>query len=164
VTFEEFAGARLQSLLRYATVLTGDPHLAQDIVQDVLVRVHSRWGKVSRYDAPEQYVRRAILNAYISWRRRWSVRNLVSFGAPPDQVAPEPIEAGPSELWHRLAGLPRRQRAVLALRYYEGFTDAEIADLLGCSAGTVRAHASRALASLRAELGGARPNTYLEAL
>jgi len=164
VTFEEFAGARLQSLLRYATVLTGDPHLAQDIVQDVLVRVHARWGKVSRYDAPEQYVRRAILNAYISWRRRWSVRNLVSFGSPPEQVAPEPVGSEPSELWQRLAGLPRRQRAVLALRYYEGFTDAEIAELLGCTTGTVRSHASKALASLRADLGGAHPPTYLEAL
>jgi RNA polymerase sigma-70 factor (sigma-E family) len=164
VTFEEFAEARLQSLLRYATVLTGDPHLAQDIVQDVLVRIHSRWGKVSRYDAPEQYARRAILNAYISWRRRWSVRNLVPFGSPPEQIVPEHAVFEPSELWQRMAGLPRRQRAVLALRYYEGFTDAEIAEMLGCTAGTVRAHASKALASLRAELGSSRPTTYLEAL
>jgi RNA polymerase sigma-70 factor (sigma-E family) len=158
VTFEEFAEARLQALLRYATVLCGDPHLAQDLVQDVLVRVHSRWQRIEQYDVPEQYVRRAIANGYVSWRRRWSVRNLVPFGSPPELPFADPTQESTerSELWRQLSILPRRQRAVLVLRYYEGLSDTEIAEVFGCSPGTVRGHASRALATLRGELAGDR--------
>ncbi|HEX3813250.1 MAG TPA: SigE family RNA polymerase sigma factor [Mycobacteriales bacterium] len=161
MTFDEFVAARQQAFLRYATVLTGNPDLAQDIVQDVLIRVHSRWRQVESYDHPENYVRKAIVNAYVSWRRQWSVRNLVPFGSPPDRAAPEPPGSEPSELWRRMSRLPRRQRAVVVLRYYEGFSDTEIAELLGCSAGTVRSHMSKALAKLRADL---RNHRFLEAL
>jgi RNA polymerase sigma-70 factor (sigma-E family) len=156
VEFEEFAAARLQALLRYATVLTGDPDLAQDLVQDVLIRVHRRWRHIESYDRPEQYVRRAIVNAYVSWRRTWSVRNLVPFGSPPDRAAPEHPGPGESELWQRMSRLPRRQRAAVVLRFYEGLSDAEIADVLGCSAGTVRSHVSKALAHLRVDLANHR--------
>jgi len=161
VTFDEFVAARQHAFLRYATVLTGDPDLAQDIVQDVLIRVYSRWRQIESQDHPEHYVRKAILNAYISWRRLWSVRNLVPFGSPPDRAAPEHPGSEPSELWQRLARLPRRQRAVVVLRYYEGLPDSEIAEMLGCAAGTVRTHMSKALVNLRAEVGNHR---FLEAL
>lgn len=150
--FEEFAAARLQALLRYATVLTADPDLAQDLVQDVLIRVHRRWRHIESEERPEQYVRRAIVNAYVSWRRTWSVRNLVPFGSPPERAAPDPPGPGQSELWLRMSRLPRRQRAAVVLRYYEGLSDREIAEVLGCSASTVRSHISKALAHLRVDL------------
>jgi DNA-directed RNA polymerase specialized sigma24 family protein len=88
-------------------VLTGNPDLAQDIVQDVLIRVLARWRQIETYDHPDHYVRKAIVNAYVSWRRQWSVRNLVPFGSPPERAAPESNESEPSaELWQRLATLP----------------------------------------------------------
>jgi len=112
VTFEEFAAARLPALVRFAVVLTGDRGLAEDVVQEVLIRANGRWPQI------ECLERRAILA--------------------------------------ELARLPRRQRAVLVLRYYEGLSDQEIAEVLACGPGTVRSYASRALASLRVQL--ARPS------
>jgi RNA polymerase sigma-70 factor (sigma-E family) len=156
VTFEEFVRAQHQAFLRYAVVLTSDPDLAQDLVQDVLIRVHRRWRRVQTYERPEQYVRRAIVNAYVSWRRTWTVRNLVPFGSPPDRPAPEPPGSESSDLWERMARLPHRQRAAVVLRYYEGLTDAEIAEVLGCTAATVRSHVSKALAALRSDIGPQR--------
>ena len=152
MTFEEFAEARLHALLRYAIMLTGDRELGQDIVQDVMIRVHGRWSHIESRDMPEKYIRRAIVNAYVSWRRRWSVRNLVSFSAPPERPTPESSHEGieHSELWQRMASLGPRQRAVVVLRFYEGFTDVEIAELMGCTVSTVRSQMSRALAQLRA--------------
>jgi len=152
VTFEEYAEARLNALLRYAIMLTGDRELGQDIVQDVMIRAHGRWQQIESCDMPERYLRRAIVNAYVSWRRRWSVRNLVSFSSPPDRPAPESAheDLEPSELWHRMSSLPPRQRAVVVLRFYEGFTDIEIGELMGCTVSTVRSQMSRALARLRA--------------
>ncbi len=157
VTFEEFLAARLPGLLRYAVVLTGDRELAQDVVQEALARAYARWAQVSRADSPEAYVRRMVLNEYLSWRRRWAVRQvhpvgerLVGLGdARPAgrDHAQDVVDA--DAMWAQLAGLPRRQRAVLVLRYYEQLDDAAIADLLGCSPVTVRSHAHKALKTLR---------------
>jgi len=151
VTFDEYAAARLPALLRYAAVLAGDRDLAQDIVQEVLARAHSRWHKIVQLEAPDQYVRRMVINEFISWRRRWGrvvpVAEIVpAQGTVPDAAA---VHAERDALLAELAMLPRRQQAVLVLRYYEGLTDAEIAELLGCRPGTVRGYASRALAALR---------------
>ncbi|MFI5936461.1 SigE family RNA polymerase sigma factor [Actinoplanes sp. NPDC051494] len=157
MTFEQFATARLPSLLRYAVVLTGDRELAQDVVQEVLARAQIRWRKISDADSPEAYVRRMVLNEYLSWRRSWAARNIHAVGerlADLDDLrggvrdhADHVVEA--DALWNRLATLPRKQRAVLVLRYYEQIDDIQIADLLGCSPATVRSHASRALKTLR---------------
>jgi RNA polymerase sigma-70 factor (sigma-E family) len=155
VTFEEFVTARTPALLRYAAVLTGDRHLAQDVVQDVLVRAHGRWRRIAALDHPDQYVRRMVTNEYLSWRRRPANRDtsVTRDGRPPEGAGtvagPEDGLAERDELWARLAALPRRQRAVLVLRYYEDLSDARIAEVLGCAVGTVRGHASRALATLR---------------
>src|SRR5207237_5729177 len=75
VTFAEFAATRLPRLLRYAVMLTGDRELAQDVVQDVLARAQVRWRRISSIDSPDAYVRQMVLNEYLSWRRRWAVRN-----------------------------------------------------------------------------------------
>ena len=155
MTFEEFAAARLPAVLRFAAVLTGDRSLAEDVVQEVLLRASRRWDAIAGLDRPEAYVRKMIVNEYLSWRRRsW---RLVPSGAGTEvdaRLSPDPA-AGHAEraaLLAELARLPARQRAVLVLRYYEGLSDPEIADALGCTAGTVRGYASRALALLRVEM------------
>lgn len=153
MTFDEFTGDRLPALLRYAAVLTGDRGLAEDVVQEVLLRAHQRWGHIGVLDTPEHYVRRMITNEYLSWRRRWA--RIVPHADLPEPVSAPDHAGGHAErdaLVGELAKLPRRQRAVLVLRYYAGLSDAQIAVELGCSAGTVRGYASRALASLRVEL------------
>jgi RNA polymerase sigma-70 factor (sigma-E family) len=154
VTFDEFVGARLGALLRYATAVTCDPHLAEDVVQDVLVRAQPRWGRIGGVEQPEAYLRRMVLNEFLSWRRRASRQAALVRRATFDAVSPT-VEDPASLLVERdavvsmIAALPPRQRAVVALRFYEGSSDAEIAQLLGCSEATVRSHASRALATLR---------------
>lgn len=156
MTYEEFAGARLPALLRYAIMLTGDPHLAQDLVQETMVRVQLNWRRVSRADAPEGYVRRMLTNQYLDWRRTsWWKRVLLR--AEPDEAASVTADhatatAERDEMWARLARLPKQQRAALVLRYYEGLPDSDIADMLGCAVGTVRGYISRALSTLRSEL------------
>jgi RNA polymerase sigma-70 factor (sigma-E family) len=155
LTFEEFAAARLPAVLRFAAVLTGDRSLAEDVVQEVLIRASRRWETIAGLDRPEAYVRKMIVNEYVSWRRRsW---RLVPSGAGTEvdgRLAPDPA-AGHAErqaILAELARLPARQRAVIVLRYYEGLSDTEIADALGCAPGTVRGYASRALALLRVEM------------
>jgi RNA polymerase sigma-70 factor (sigma-E family) len=157
MTFEEFAAARLPAVLRFAAVLTGDRGLAEDVVQEVLIRAHGRWEAIARLDRPEAYIRKMIVNEYLSWRRRsW---RLVPSGAGTEvdgRLSPDPAaeHAERDALLAELARLPGRQRAVLVLRYYEGLSDTEIADAFGCATGTVRGYASRALAMLRVEMTG----------
>jgi RNA polymerase sigma-70 factor (sigma-E family) len=156
VTYEEFVHSRLQSLLRYAVMLTGDTHTAQDLVQETMIRVQVKWRRVVRADRPERYVQRMLTNAYIDLRRGSWLRRVTLFAEPAEprdrDVDHAEHNAARDEMWARLAKLPRRQRAALVLRYYEGLPDAEIADVLGCAVGTVRAHISRALSTLRAQM------------
>jgi RNA polymerase sigma-70 factor (sigma-E family) len=152
VTYEEFARTRLPALLRYAVMLTGDPHTAADIVQDTMVRAHLKWRRVSAAQSPEAYVRQMVTNAFLDWRGGSWLRRVVLRDRPvePPPVAdPAQQSAERDRIWRLLAGLPRRQRAVLVLRYYEDLADADIAEMLGCTVGTVRGYASRALATLR---------------
>ena len=153
--FEVFARRVLPDMLRYASALTGDPHLGADLVQEVMVRAQGRWGRIRRTDHPERYVKKMVTNEHLSFRRRWHTRSVVPV-ADETLQARTPATADPSirvadhdGLRQRLADLPRRQRAVLVLRFYEDLDDAEIADLLGMTTGTVRSNASRALAALR---------------
>ncbi|HEX2356506.1 MAG TPA: SigE family RNA polymerase sigma factor [Micromonosporaceae bacterium] len=156
--YEEFVNERLASLLRYAVMLTGDVHTAQDVVQETMIRVHLNWRRVARADSPERYVRRMLTNQYLDWRRGSWLRRVLLHADPPHAT---PVlydhaqaAADRDEVWCWLARLPRQQRAALVLRYYEGLPDVEIADVLGCAVGTVRAYISRALATLRTELVG----------
>jgi RNA polymerase sigma-70 factor (sigma-E family) len=153
--FEAFVADRLDRLLRYATALTCDPHLAQDVVQDVLLRAQRRWDRIEAMHAPDAYVRRMITNEYLSWRRRRAAHTVASTHGTLDALGtptadPATGYAERDAMRHRIAVLPRKQRAAILLRYYEDCADAEIAEVLGCSAGTVRSHISRALATLRA--------------
>ncbi|MBB4767152.1 SigE family RNA polymerase sigma factor [Amorphoplanes digitatis] len=156
MTYEEFADSRLGALLRYAVMLTGDEHTAQDLVQETMVRVQLNWRRVARSDSPDGYVRKMLTNQFIDLRRgSWLKRVLL-------RAEPAPVRAVPGDhadetaerdrVWSMLAGLPRQQRAALVLRYYEDLPDGDIAEVLGCAVGTVRSSISRALAALRTEL------------
>ncbi|HKE65710.1 MAG TPA: SigE family RNA polymerase sigma factor [Micromonosporaceae bacterium] len=154
--FEAFATAEIDGLLRYAVMLTGDRELARDLVQDVMLKAFAQWGRVGSADQPRLYVRKMVTHAFLSWRRRRSVRSVVfdrdgvpSVGSIADHAS---AVVDHDDVWRRLSRLPRQQRVVLVLRYYERLTDNEIAAVLGCSAGTVRGYASRALATLRLDL------------
>jgi RNA polymerase sigma-70 factor (sigma-E family) len=161
MTFEEFADNRLPAVLRFAGVLTGDRALAEDVVQEVLIRAHARWRKIGRLDHPESYIRKMIVNEFISSKRRtWrfiptgtGLETGLETGSEtwkiPDHAAHHAERAA---LLAEIGKLPRRQRAVLVLRYYEGLSDPEIAKVLGCTPGTVRGYASRALTTLRVEM------------
>lgn len=153
VTFDEYLAARLPALLRYAVMLTGDPHLAEDVVQDAMVRAHGHWDRIQRVDLPDAYVRRMVTNTYLGWRRSGWFRRSVAMAQVPDAAVGDSADewAARDELWSRLAQLPSRQRAALVLRYYEDLPDAEIAEVMGCAVGTVRSLISRALAALRAD-------------
>jgi RNA polymerase sigma-70 factor (sigma-E family) len=152
---DDVVRAHLPGLLRYATVLTGDPHTAADLVQEVLLRAHVRWTRIALTARPDLYLRRMVTNEHLSWRRRWHVRNVrpVADTTLADHVVPARDHAQhvveDDAMWRQLSTLPPRQRAVLVLRYYEGLSDPEIASVLGTSSATVRSHASRALATLR---------------
>jgi RNA polymerase sigma-70 factor (sigma-E family) len=153
VGFEEFATARLSALMRHALVLAGDRALAEDVVQEVMVRAQARWDRIGRMEQPEAYLRRMIVNEYVSWRRRWARVLPTEQVTPPRPDTPDhaTTHADREALRAELARLPRQQRVVLVLRYYEGLSDAEIAEVLNCTAGTVRGYAARALATLRIE-------------
>jgi len=150
--FAEYVTDRQAVLLRFATVLCGDGALAQDLVQDALIKAHQRWRAIAAMAAPEAYVKKIIVNGHLSFRRKHARVRLVDEVVMPPSADHATGTDDRDALAGELARLPRQQRAVLVLRYYEGLTDAEIADVLGCSAGTVRGYASRALATLRIEL------------
>jgi RNA polymerase sigma-70 factor (sigma-E family) len=155
VTFEEFAASRLPAVLAFAAMLTGQRATAEDIAQEVLARACARWDKIGGLDRPEFYVRKMVLNEFLSWRRRSGRLVLAGDAAAATQSTSDLADqyADRSALLAEIGKLPRRQRAVLVLRYYEDRSDAQIAELLGCRPATVRAYASRALAALRIEMG-----------
>lgn len=160
MTFEEFAASRLPAVLAFAAVLTGQRATAEDIAQEVLIRAYARWNMIGNLDRPEFYVRKMVLNEFLSWRRRSWRLIPVGDAADPGNSSFDLADqyADRSALLAEIGKLPRRQRAVLVLRYYEDRSDAEIGELLGCRPATVRSYASRALASLRLEMGP-RPGT-----
>jgi RNA polymerase sigma-70 factor (sigma-E family) len=152
-TFEQYVARRGVALLRFAGALTGDRGTAEEIVQEVLLRASRRWPDIVATGAVPAYLRRMVINEHVSWRRKWA--RLVPHGEVPDRrIVSDHAErhADRAALSHELDKLPPRQRAVLVLRYFEGLGDDAIAELLGCSTGTVRSHASRALAALRIDM------------
>ncbi len=149
--FVAFLRAHHLSLYRTAYFLTGTDDRAEELLQDTLVRLYSRWDRVSGAVSPVAYARRTLINAFISGQRRPSSR-LLSLGADHEDVgAVDPIATldERSALWPMLLALPERQRAALLLRFYLDLPDAEIAASLGCREVTVRSLVSRGLATLR---------------
>lgn len=149
--FSAWMSARQPALLRTAYLLTGDHHSAEDLVQTTLAKVYLSWDKVHRREVIDGYARRILINENNSiWRRAWKKRE-VSSSEIPDRVgrSDEYDEGQRDALWEFVQTLPKRQRAVIVLRYYEELSEAEIAEALGVSVGTVKSQASRALATLR---------------
>ncbi|WP_327586575.1 SigE family RNA polymerase sigma factor [Nonomuraea sp. NBC_00507] len=145
VEFEDFVRARGTALLRYGYVLSGNADDAADLVQEALLKLSGAWRRVRNKDNPESYVRTIMARQHISWwrrRRREHVTDEVPEGSYTD-------DHSFGELWKELATLPRKQRVVLVLRYYEDLPDKEIAEILGISRGTVRSQAFHALNALR---------------
>ncbi|MEV4758885.1 SigE family RNA polymerase sigma factor [Micromonospora sp. NPDC049559] len=157
MTFEEYVLARGPALVRLARLLVRDAHRADDLVQEVLARAYPRWARICRTDQPDRYLRRMLVNASRSWWRRRANHEVVvaDVGDQPGWKDIGTEAADREALWRLVSVLPDRQRAVLALRYYEDLDDASIAAILGCSQATVRTHAMRALAAVRAQLGTA---------
>jgi RNA polymerase sigma-70 factor (sigma-E family) len=149
-SFDDYVRTRHAALLRFAYVLCADAHLAADLVQDALERTGLRWRRLRDQDDPEGYVRRVIVNQYLNRWRRLRRERLVA--EVPDQPSPPTSGRSDDPVWQLLGTLPRQQRAVLVLRFYEDMTEAAIAELLGCSLGTVKSNSSRALAKLRAAM------------
>lgn len=150
--FADYVAARQRHLLTGAFLLTQDWARAEDLVQTALGQVFTRWDRVARAGDPDAYVRRVVVNAFLSdRRRRWSRESPVA--DPPDApgvydaYAAADLRLVVDEL---LEQLPRRQRAAIVLRYFDDLSETQTADLLGCSVGTIRSQTARALAHLRA--------------
>jgi RNA polymerase sigma-70 factor (sigma-E family) len=152
VTFDEYVLARGAALVRFARLLTGDEHRAEDLAQEVLAKAYVRWRRIGALDRPDLYVRRMLVNAHHSWRRR-RMNTEVSVAAVRDTAAPRDTAAETDDrdaMWRLVMRLAPRQRTVIVLRYYEDYDDATIAELMQCAQGTVRTQAKRALATLQA--------------
>jgi RNA polymerase sigma-70 factor (sigma-E family) len=151
--FREFVAARSAALLRSAYLLAGDWATAEDLLQTALTKTYLAWKRLGEIEAVEPYARRVLVNTATSWwRRRWH-------GERPTEFLPERAVADATEeqldrdlLWKHVKALPARQRAVLVLRFYEDMSEAQTAELLSISAGTVKSQTSRAIGTLRQRL------------
>ncbi|WP_283137776.1 SigE family RNA polymerase sigma factor [Rhizohabitans arisaemae] len=148
--FEDFLVRRLPALYRFALTLTGNPHDAEELVQEALTRTGAAWWRVRRKDDPEGYVRttmaRIMVNRWRRPRRERLVAEVPEYAGADHEMERVVQDAGVASL---LARLPPRMRVILALRYVEELGDTQIAEMLGCTTSTVRSQASRALAKLR---------------
>ena len=150
--FTAYLEARQGKLLRTAYLLTGDQHQAEDLLQTSLAKLYLAWDKVRDRGSVDAYVRRIMVNENNSlWRRGWRRRELPSETLPERAPVHDAYDEGQARaVWDVVQTLPRKARAVVVLRYYEQLSEAETADVLGISVGTVKSQTSRALAGLRA--------------
>jgi len=151
VEFEEYVSARGQELVRLGFTVSGDYQRAEDLAQIALMQAFRAWRKVRTADDPHNYVRRILINAYLSMTRRRSFTEAPTAEIDAERTVPDPATGivNSDDLWRSLARLSARERVVLVLRYYQDLDDHTIADLLGIKPSSVRATASRALATLR---------------
>jgi RNA polymerase sigma-70 factor (sigma-E family) len=151
VEFEEYASARGQELVRLGFTVSGDYQRAEDLAQIALMQAFRAWRKVQKADDPHTYVRRILINSYLSMTRRRSFTEAPAAEIDSEHTVPDPATdiVNSDDLWRALATLSARERVVLVLRYYQDMDDRTIADLLGIKPSSVRATASRALAALR---------------
>lgn len=149
--FEEYASARGQDLVRLGFTVSGDYQRAEDLAQIALMQAFRNWRRVQRTEDPHNYVRRILVNSYLSMTRKRSFTEAPAADIDSDRTVPDPAIdiVNSDDLWRALARLSARERVVLVLRYYQDMDDRTIADVLGIKPSSVRATASRALASLR---------------
>lgn len=151
-TYEEYVGARWTALYRTAYLLTGNHADAEDLAQTTMVKAYQSWSKVVGAESPDAYVRRILTNAYLSSRRPLRVTRERLVDEPPDTAVSASDDHDRLVLWPHIASLSPRQRAVVVLRYYEDLSEQQIADVLGCSTGTVKSTASDAVRALRSRI------------
>jgi RNA polymerase sigma-70 factor (sigma-E family) len=148
--FDAWVIARRSALLRTAWLLTADAGLAEDLVQSALERCWPRWRRIRKMADVDAYVRKVLLNTYLSsWRRRW--RGELPTGRLPELEAHEPDLLDREPLVRALRRLSAGQRAVVVLRFADDLSEARTAELLGCSVGTVKSQSFRGLRALRAD-------------
>ena len=149
--FEEYVSARGQELVRLGFTVSGDYQRAEDLAQIALMQAFRSWRKVRTAHDPHHYVRRILVNEYLSMTRRRSFSEAPTADLEPRRTVPDHAThvVNSDDLWRALATLSARERVVLVLRYYQDLDDHTIADLLGIKPSSVRATASRALATLR---------------
>lgn len=149
--FAAFVGSRYPALVRYGALLTGDRGHGEDLTQEALVKTHRAWRRLHPDGDPEGYTRQVMVRAaWRAGRRLW--RRELPAAAPPDRAAdgdPFDLRDTSEVVLAALRELPAGQRVVLVLRYWAGLSEQEIAVQLGCSAGTVKSRASRAITALR---------------
>jgi RNA polymerase sigma-70 factor (sigma-E family) len=148
--FTDFVADHGGQLLRTACLVTGDTHLGEDLLQTALAKAYGSWAKVQRADHPVAYVPRLMINAHLSWVRRLSNTDRVhetfsDVGTGDFQTA----QAERDEMRQALLRLSPRVRTAVVLRYFDDLSEAETAELMGCSRSTVNNHVSRGLAALR---------------
>jgi len=148
--FRKFMHARWPAMVRLAYALTGDQGHAEDVAQTAFTRAYASWPRVSRAGNPEAYVRRIVVNENLNRFRKHRVAERLT-GTLPESSIPDGTRDSDerSALIAALQQLGPRQRAVVVLRYWLDLSETEVATALGCSVGTVKSQASRALASLR---------------
>ena len=149
--FTAYLGARQPRLMGIAYLLTGDRHQAEDLLQTSLAKLYLSWDDIRDRGNVDAYVRRIMVNENNSlWRRAWRRREVPTDDVPDlTPVHDRPDEGVGAAVWDIVQTLPRKARAVVVLRYYEQLSEAETAELLGISVGTVKSQSSRALAALR---------------
>jgi RNA polymerase sigma-70 factor (sigma-E family) len=151
--YAALVAARAPALLRLAVMLTGDRSEAEDLLQSTLVRTQRHADRIAAMTAPAAYLRTALVHEHVSSLRRVGRRvRTAPLDGPDVAVDPTPATEQLDSTWRLLATLPRQQRSVLVLRFYEDLPYRQIAEALGCSEPTVRSNASRALARLRTRL------------
>jgi RNA polymerase sigma-70 factor (sigma-E family) len=147
--FDKFVMSRSPTLLRTAYLLVQDEGRAEDLVQTALTKAWFAWRRI---EDPEAYVRRIMVTTSASWwRRRWNHETPTDEPQEPHMATRLDEPADAQDLWVAIGHLPRRQRAVVVLRYLEDRTEADTASLMGCSVGTVKSQCAKALAKLRTD-------------
>jgi RNA polymerase sigma-70 factor (sigma-E family) len=152
IDFHEFVITRGRSLLHSAYLLTGNMADAEDLVQSALAKTYQAWDRIEDRSALDGYVRRAMINTHISWWRRRKVDEYPTDDLPDQPVADASANSAQHDALRRaIERLPQRMRAAVVLRFFEDMTEAEVADILGVSQGTVKSTVSRAVAKLRSD-------------
>jgi RNA polymerase sigma-70 factor (sigma-E family) len=148
--FRDYVRTRSRALVRTAYLLTGNLADAEDLVQSALAKTYVAWDRIEDRGALDGYVRRAIINTHISWWRRRRVQEFPTDELPDQAVADHATSSDLQETMRRAVDrLPQRMRAAVLLRYYDDMTEAEVAEVLGVSLGTVKSTVARAVAKLR---------------
>jgi RNA polymerase sigma-70 factor (sigma-E family) len=151
--YVEFITAAMPCLYRQAYLLTGDRHDADDVTQQACTDIYVHWRRVRAADSPDAYSRTVLVKAFLNTKRRAWSRKVQLTDRVPEQQRPSLEHGEHTEVQAALRHVPPRQRAVLVLRFLYDLPVAEVADLLGCSAGTVKSQTSHGLAALRRLLG-----------